>query len=402
MYTIDKESIEQKIFDSRFTLDEEVNRNIKEVFLNLVNEMCDCTNNVCKTLVESVSDRSLNNLINDIVVALIPICDEKNFEAIGLYKMVENNKKRIFIDDEYENIRVLAGDLSSKKKYRGKYIKDGVIEYFEYELKFDRSFLEVQELLFKYTQYYSIDNPVIFSPYSHKSFYVIYDDSLDKNNNKLDFCFEENGIKAIEDKNLFWNIKIERIENKTYNAKIPYGSDTRYVYSFKKNKQGKYLFPYPVNNQSIIYDIKLNTDEIEIITSKEMEDFNLLEYYDVDYTSGDLKAMISSKVLFNNKREYKGIVATRIVSEGDVEHAIAPFRKWNELSCMIVNEAEEKIIRYSSRYRVDRKDKSMFSKICTKFLRFTKKEQKFLTDYANYVMEYLEYYYPEIEWVGEK
>ena len=79
-----------------------------------------------------------------------------------------------------------------------------------------------------YAEMYSITNPVILSPYSHKSFLVVYDKEIERED--LEFCFEENGIKAIEDSNLFWNLKREIILNRTYDSKIPYGADIRYKY----------------------------------------------------------------------------------------------------------------------------------------------------------------------------
>lgn len=404
MYRIDSEGLEEKIREAKFSTDEEGNKNIRESLLSLVKELCKYTTQVNQTLVEGILERDDNSSIEDIVVALLSDADveEKNFEAVGLYKMVDANEKRIFINDEYENIRIINGDISGKKKYKGKYLKSGKVVEFEYELKFDNSFLKLQELLYKYAELYNICNPVILSPFSHKSFFVVYSNEIEKENVELDFCFEENGIKAIENKNLFWNIKKDSSLNKTYDAKVPYGTDTRYRYTFGKTKKGKYVLPYPVNNQTTIYDVIIGVNGVELVTNRDMDDFILLEYFDVDNDSSNVKAMISAGVLTSNKREYKGVITGRILSEGDVEHAIAPFREWKNLSCSIAQGNSNKIIRYSSRYRVDRKDKVMFSPISRKYICFSKTDGVFLTDYANYVIEYLEYYYPEIEWVGER
>ena len=194
MYRIDNESIEKKILDSRFIMDEEANRNMKEALIKLVKELCDYTTQVNQNLVDGVLKKDNSIYINDIIVALIPNGDDKTYESVGLFKMTDENNRRIFIDDEYENIRLINGDFSSKKRFKGKYIKGGTIEYFDYELKFDRTFLEQQELLYKYSEQYNIYNPIIFSPYSHKSFYVVYDNEIAKENVELDFCFDENCI----------------------------------------------------------------------------------------------------------------------------------------------------------------------------------------------------------------
>lgn len=402
MYKINYESIEEKISESNFVVDKEANKNMKEALIKLVKELCEYTTQVNQNLVDGILKKDDSNDLNDIIVALIPNGADKTYESVGLFKMADKNDCRIFIDDEYKNIRLINGDTTSKRIFKGKYVKDGALKYFDYELKFDRSFLEQQELLFKYSEQYNICNPMIFSPYSHKSFYLVFDSEIKKEDVELDFCFDENGIKAIQKKNLFWNIKKSTVENKTYDEKVPYGDKTKYLYRFEKTKKGKYVLPYPLHNQTIVYDVVIDENGVNIVTNKDMEDFILIEYYEVDSTSSNVKAMKSSGVLFSNEKKYSGWLTRRIVSAGDVEHAIAPFREWNGLSCRISEEGSDKITRYSARYRADRKDKSMFSAINIKYIAFSKVDNRFLDDYANYVLEFLEYYYPEIEWVGEK
>lgn len=404
MYKIDNESIEKKILNSNFFKDEEANTNMKESLIKMIKELCDYTYKVNDKLVDSALKEDNGIHVNDISVAILSNGDKKTYESVGLFNMAVEDERRIFIDDEYESIRLINGDnTSAKKKFKGKYEQEGKIVYFDYELKFERTFLELQELLFRYTEQYKIFNPMIFSPYSHKAFYVIFDSELKKKGLKLDFCFLENGIKAIQNKNLFWNIKKDIIQNRIYDGKIPYGESTKYLYRFEKTKKGKYVFPYPLNNQTIIYDIETEENGINIVTNKEMDDFVLLEYYEVDSDSNIVREKIRSKELFNNKLQYTGVPTRRIVSEGDIEHAIVPFRDWNGLKCKISRgDKGTTITRYSARYRADRKGKSMFSKIARKYITFSKAENKFLDDYANYVIMFLEYNYPEIEWVGEK
>lgn len=403
MYSINNESLREKIEKCQFSSDEEENKNFREILLNLVSGLSRYTEQVNQTLVNGILKKNCDSNINDIVVALLPNDDDQTFESVGLYKMTDKEEERIFINDEYENIRVLNGDTSGKKKFKGRFYKNGVSSEFEYELRFDRSFLKLQEMLYKFTELYTISNPVILSPYSHKSFRVVYDTEILKEKNvELDFCFEENGIKAVKNKNLFWNFKREIVEKQTYDAKIPYGTNTRYHYSFNKTKKGKYVFPCPMNNQTIIYDVAVGDNGVELVTDRDMDDFILLEYFEVDMNSALVKKIDSSGLLNSNKIDYKGTVTGRIVSEGDIEHALAPFSDWNNLKCCVISEDNKKIMRYSSRYRVDRKDRMMFSTICTRYIHFSKKDGLFLTDYANYVMEYLEYYYPEIEWAGER
>lgn len=403
MYKIDKESIEKVIADAKFVADEDGNRIIRDALYALVREMCDYTTDVNKTLLYKALTQEKDDHIGEIAVTLMPSGEEKSNEAFGFCRMVNEDPNRVFVNDEYDFIRALNGDTTGQRIYWGRYMKNGKVENFPYHLKFDRSYVELQELIYKFAEHYKVSNPIIFSPFSHKSFYLIYDSNLDKEGYELDFCFEENGIDAIQDKQLYWNIKKSVTENKTYDAKIPYGEETRYKYRFKKTKKGKYVIPLPLNNQTRIFDIQYTENGIDMTTDHDMDDFVLLEHLDVDYTASMVKALKSSKMVYSNSTGYTGIVTGRLVSKGDIEHALAPFRNLNGIKCTLSEGKEQIINRYSVKYRANRKNRVLFQIIQREYVFFSGDlNERFLNDYANYVLEYLEYFYPEIEWVGER
>ena len=402
MYEIDKESIEKKITGAKFSESSETNKAIIESLLSITKELCDYTSEVSEALISKAYFTEVHYRIDDIYTALLLVGDDAEYEAVGLYKMAEDNPYRVFLDCEYDEIRNIVGDLSQKRIYKGNYIKDGRVVAFEYSLEFDDSFIKAQERLFGYAEQYCVKNPVILSPYSYKSFTVKFDEKLNKEDFELDFCFGDNKIPVIDGAYcLYWNVRQSVDSDKTYDAKEPYGDKTKYVYSFNKTKKGNYLLPLPLNNQTKIYEIRFGEKNIEIVTDHDIEDFVVFEYFELVFNSRVVKERQSKKMLFVNRVEEKKHNQRRIVSDGDIERAIGCFREWQDICCNRSNGESKLVIRYSKKYIADRKDKTLFNTIRREYVFFKKTNNRFLTDYANYILQYLEYYYPEIEWAGE-
>ncbi len=402
MNEIDKESIEKKITYSVFSENDEENKSIKNALLAVMRELCDYTNEVNCAIVNNAHRHQENYHINDIFTALLPFGDDSEYEAIGLYRMAEYDPFRVFLDCEYDEIRNIVGDLTKREPYKGHYLKDGQQVTFKYSLGFDNTFIKMQELLFEFAEHYNVKNPLILSPYSHKSFWLVFDENLKKEGVDLDFCFEENRIPVLDgDFCLYWNIKQSTENEKTYDAKEPYGDATKYVFAFNKTKKGKILLPIPKNNQTVVFDVSFVEKGVELVTNHDIEDFIILEYIDPDLNSSIVKEILAKRLLFSNEITDKFQVHRRLLSEGDIERAIGCFMDWHDIRCERSDGNSKPIIRYSKKYRADRKSKNMFNTIRREYICMIKKDKRFLTDYANYILEYLEYYYPEIEWAGE-
>lgn len=403
MNEIDINNIEKKITNSVFSEKEQENKAIKESLLAIMRELCDYSRAVNQRLVENSLCQNTVYRINDIYTVLLPVGDEAEYEAVGLYKMAEASGQRVFLDCEYDKIKQIVGDLAEKRIYKGHYIQDGKLLPFEYSLDFDDSFLRLQEELYDFAEHYSIKNPIVFSPYSHKSFWLRFDTSLLTDDIKLDFCFEDNHIPVIEGIYcLYWNIHQGLEQEKTYDGKLPYGDSTKYVFTFPKSKRGNTPLPLPLNNQARVYDIRFVDKGVEIITDHDIDSFVVLQYADLDFNSRVIKERQSKRLLFSNAVTDGIWRLRRLLSDGDIERAIACFREWHDVSCERSNGEGRPIIRYSKKYRTDRKNKNMFDIIRREHIYIRKTNKKFLTDYANYILEYLEYYYPEIEWAGEE
>lgn len=403
MYEINFQSIEKKITSSAFSGNEDDNRAIKDSLLVLMKELCEYTYDVNRQLIFESGRCEDSNHIDVIYTTILPLDEELECESVGLYRMAENDATRVFLDCEYDEIRYIVGDLTEKKYYKGKYIKDGIEASFDYYLEFDRAFLVEHEKIFDYAEQYNVMNPIILSPYSHKSFFVKYDNDLNRDDIKLDFCFADNNIPVIQgDWCLYWNIRKSFETEKTYDAKEPYGDKTKYIFRFGKTKKGKYLLPLPNNNQTCIYDISFNEKGVDIIIDRDIEDFTVFEYFNLDMTSRIVKERQSKGMLFDNQVIGETKKHRRILSEGDIERAIGCFREWQEIHCYRTQGTGKHIVRYSKKYRADRKDKNLFNTSRREHICFKNNNRKFLNDYANFILEYLEYYYPEIEWAGEE
>jgi len=401
MYNLDKEKLKGIIEESCFSEDSEKNKQIRNAFLTFFAELSDYSEIVNNSIISRSAIPKIKGMISEVCVVLMDKSDGERFgDSIGLSRMADTSDV-VFINADHNAIKEIVGDNEASKKYLGEYIKDGKVVSFEYRLRFNRSYVEKQELLYKYAQHYTIINPIIFSPYSFKAFDVIFDRELAEE--ELDFLYQKNGLDVIgiDDRDLFWNIKVQE-ENKTYDAKIPYGDSNRYIFEFKKNKKGNYILPLPKNNQTKIYDIEFLEDCIRITTDHDMDDFFVLESLEIDESSSMIKALISNNMLYTNKNTYKGIVSGRIISEADIEHALSPFRNRFGISCKISDGSGVIIKRYTQKYRPNRNDRKLFNTISREYILFNNEtKERFLIDYINYVLECLEYYYPEIEWVGE-
>lgn len=403
MYNIEKEKLNTIIENSYFSSDVEKNRQVRNAFLAVFSELCDYSKAVNDEIMNRSEEKERTSVLPEIFVTLMDKDDgEKIGRGIGLSSMVDS-ARRFFLDDEYEEIKRLIGDYGKKVNYVGQYIKDGMAYDFTYYLKFDRSYVERQELIYKYALHYDFSNPVIYSPYSAKAVMLVCDTEIDENKCEVDYKFKENGLKMIScyEKDLFWNISVSN-ENRTYDAKEPYGDEVRYVFEFSKNKAGNYLLPLPMNNQTKVYEIEFTDCSIKITTDHDMDEFVVLEPLSIDETSSAIKTLMSVGKAFRNSNNYSGIITKRILSEADIEHAIAIFRDNHGIRCKISKGEGIIVRRYLSKYRPNRPDRKLFNLICREYVSFdTDNQNAFMIDYVNYVLEYLEYYYPEIEWVGE-
>ena len=391
-YHINKESLRELIDKYGFSPD------IKKV----MSDLCDYS--------EEVLDRMEKNILYSKAqlsacrfISLLMDCHnvEEYGELSSVYSMNTSNYN-IFVNADYEELKEIIGDNGQPRIYKGFYRSKNDTFEFEYTLRFNDRYLKIQELIFDLANLYKTENAVLFSPYIRKFFDVCISEEIPKNikPENISYEFEKNHIPVITDAVLLWNFSVTETELIRADAKIPYGQTVKYRYHFNSKKNSS-CFILPKNNQTIIYGIDANENGIDISSDHEFEEFILFEYRDVDFQNSKYKKMESAGRLYSNFTDKNCLAAKRILSQCDIEYAIYPFRDYQGIQCEITQKLNEICKRYSYKYRPSPSRQMSSRKLRRVMLKFTfERNEQFKHDYINYVLDYLDYYYPEIEWVG--
>lgn len=317
----------------------------------------------------------------------------------------------IFINEDYEKMRNLLGDFSDNKVFTGHYTHEGTTKEFLYSLEFDDSYLKCQDLLNKFCDIYQTPYRIMYSPFATKFFKIISKDTLPRSiqRDKLNFNFSENNLHVIEKAKLCWNLEIikdNRLET-IVNRIEPYGKEKKYIYTFPK-KRGNIEFCVPTDNQIIVYDYTINEQGLEISLNKDTGSFNKIIFHYIDTDSTRVKDAQEKNYFFTNDFTTP-LTPVRICSWSDIEYAIRPFRLYRNFKCEVIRPNTDEIteekyfLRYAKKFCKDRK-----APLRTKgdvYLQFSYDKPegtrlKFESDYVNYVLSYLRYYYPELDWIG--
>ena len=381
--------------------------NLESVLKSTIRELCGYNSEHLKSIEQKILFAQQPAAIGEIVLALISGMerDQNKQSYFGLteMKVIGTDGEIYFLDADYEHIREMIGDVDSDKIYTGIYQLDGNIHSFRYRLKFDNSYLKFQDLVAGFASIYPIENAVLYSPYIRKSVIVQQLDSIpDKvKADHIDYQFQQNGLSVIERANLLWNFRIESSDVKKASGRIPYKQNVKYKFHIDKSREGNWRYALPKNNQTIIYDVSFSEDGIDLILDRELEEFWIAEYQVIDWDNTEIKKMINAGRIHTNHAAKSILQNRRILSQGDIEFAIYPFRNSNGCKCEIADNLEKVCIRYSSKYRNHMKNRVKYPKAKQVKLRFSSETSSFFyDDYINFVLLYLEYYYPEIEWVG--
>ena len=413
---INADKLEELVNKTQYMEDPDLNASFRKLIIKTINELDRYTERTLKQLEFQVLKNNSFEKKYPIFTALIDDEQQKeypfnNMHEIKIFpedakKVKNSNPGKIFLDAEYSEIcRILGDNLATPKICTGCYRKGNEKQEFKYHLKFDDSFLEMQDTLCRLSEIYEVDNAILYSPYIHKAVKVVFDEQIPEKPEEISYQFNKNGIPVKENKFLLWNFRACETKIRKADARKPYGDTERYIYYFssKDQKSNRRIYAVPGNNQTLVFDAGFNMDEdgketTFIVIDREMESFILFEYFDIDS-----ETVAKNKSLYCNMVERTDLLPSRIISEGDIELAIAPFRNISGRKCETAeSELTEKCRRYSAKYRGSSSSFSAgFKKIKTVYLKFSSKEkEKFFDDYINYVLEYLDHYYPETEWVG--
>ena len=338
---------------------------------------------------------------------LYPVCefqidDEEDLNNNSNLYYYEN----VFLNCSYSEINnILNKTYIAKVKY-----EDGTIKEVKYYIIFDNSLIEKEKIIYDISNQYNINFPNIFSPYSRK-FAAIYIDLVglekDKKYIEVDLALNENNLSKyiLEDKILLWNLFIENSDSfcskneKVNKGMLPYEDEIYYKYKFDDLENNKYILI-----EDDFYELDRKDESVIVKSKKDINNkYKKVEISEVN--EEELKA-ISEKYFLNeyNKSFYdKKILRTK----ADVNYVVRGFNK-NRFNFSVeyidFNKEEHKIIqRYGKDFKYHSFDDGLikFSNKSKCYLKFTGDINSiYFEDYVNYVLSYLENYYPEYTWVG--
>lgn len=403
--------------------DEQLRNTLKKTFSELTTYEKDVLEKVQRQVAENLSARKETwDYLWQINTALVKNSDVENMKNKGFNEIKVGNgifEKNTFKDKSLEDrakdfknesqffLECAYEDLENicQKQYKGCIFNEsGEAKYFHYSLIPQYRFIKKEEILFKTADLYKITRPVIFSPYARRAVDIRLEDiSLDefiaggKTNTSL--MLEDNGLKdkLLTDYRLMWNVEIE---DGTEVLTSSSDSDS-YQYFYDPNEEN--VFIYPQDECDAIYK---KEDRIEVIyhdeaKSDKYEKVTIMPVDDEDYDR-----------CFVNEFDYKQFdkeITLRTVA--DINNVLTRFRnKTNGFHCrfaQIIDKHQLKsdiIRRYKKEHSYLKNKNDLYAGAlrykpycCIDFYG----NGMFLTDYANYVLYYMEQNYPEFNWIGK-
>lgn len=364
----------------------------------------------CENVIGSLEDKILAQQANSTKIlipeiALALITDKKLLKSNNVLTALSTQQEKIlFLDADYDEVRSFLGDIDNERYFTGKYFFEGKQHDFKYKLSFYNDFLSFQKILLKAASIYNIANPILFAPFLRKSFSVIILNSIPEDAEDVNYMFQENNIPVIEEAVLASNLQKSSTKLLQADAKTPYNGTVRFIFRFEKSKTGYYKLALPKNNQTLIYDINFTDEALELTINKELEEFLIIEYRQVNWDDVEMKRLLNANRMFCNYVEISPLQNKRIISQSDIYFAVSPFKNFHGVQCEVVNELNNVCVRYSSKYCVkppENRRGKIFRQVKLKFsFNDVQNHPRFIIDYINFVIMYLEYFYPEIEWIG--
>lgn len=412
------ESKINSIIDKSNLKDNEVKQMLKKTFGELVKYEVNLLDKVQQQVKEKLENAVINwNFLWQIETVLVPKNDVNSMENQGFVTLnvgnsiffkqntLENSAKnfkdesQFFLECAYEDMENIC-----RKQYCGYIWKDdGEKQEFHYTLVPHYRFIKQEELLFKIAELYKITRPVIFSPYARRAVDIRIDDVDEEDffEGKIDFKLDENGLqdKLIRNYVLMWNVLVENDSISNLPNLIP--DDKNGYYQFFCDANEEFIYP-----KEQCDDICKYKDKIEILYHEEPQS-GKYEKITINPLNGEFfdKSFIN---IFNDERFNKAI---SLRTKSDINAVLLRFRdKKRNLECNfsdIVNKhklMENVILRYKKEHAYFKhKDELYMSGLrykpccCVNFYG----EGIFLTDYVNYVLQYMEQNYPEFNWIGK-
>lgn len=312
-----------------------------------------------------------------------------------------------FVNASYNEIE----NFCAPKKYQGLFVSnDGTKKNFTYTLQRHERFIYHERILFELAALYKIRRPIIFSPYARKAVDVkISGVSASDFSNRKNFDLllaENNLLEKLQIGKLYWNVKIEQDEIQSGSTVEEYfGADGNLI---------RYEYFHTFNNDENIFVLPAqHCDDLHIKIDGGERKFKL------GYSSV-LKERAYKKITLLNFEKNSSEIFTndfprpndklRLRTEGDVEKVLSCFNatRTGKIFPAKFESFNAKNFKPLPIYRREDKyfiapETHLLGKIRNKpicVINFGGGAGIFKTDYANFVIHYLEQNYPEFNWAG--
>ncbi len=309
-----------------------------------------------------------------------------------------------FLRTSYENFCEIVED--AQKIYEGCFL-DNPERKFSYRLQLNVEYVKKERILQKLCNIYNVEAPLIFSPYARRAVDIEIIEGLSKEDYGLaDFCWKQNGlmnddVEMIAGNILAWNIEVSEKNPESEGNK----TDTKYYvypYIIPKGTTSYILPDTPLTN---IVNPVIQENSICIYTRKQLEDTQaeLVTVYDTSNDSDD-------KNIFQCRQKNHLYTPGVLRTKGDAEAILQEFEmrprwecRFND--CLPPGKGEEGIRGYREEHKYEYAltsdgllwgDMRQRPQIVIGF----KGELLFLTDYANYVLQYMREHFPLYRWAG--
>lgn len=378
----------------------ELNTEEKIVFNEIFSEVIKNYENIISELKKQVINSLSNNIeIMNICTRIVDKDKLSSYKKVG-FGILGDNKECIKNHDlEYYCTGLLKCKYSNlksycKKTYEGSYVdKKGTKKPIKYKFSYNLSAIEKEIILDEIARQYNIETNIVYSPYSRRmvDIHLITKEELDKES--IDLELEKNKLEDILqlDKYLVWNVKIENVtQAETIDYTNAYQDKLNYIHEFKY-EENKYI-----SCDVEVIDIIKDDKKIKIVTRDPDAKFEIIKISKIDEI--DLN-IFSNNVNFTNGLE-------RLRTKSQINHAINQYLLPPFENCVIdiltENNNRQLIEIYENVHRNKRETDEFLIKSYSKelYIVLDNSEEEFAEDFYNYLVDNLNYKYPEFKWIG--
>ena len=350
-----------------------------------------------KSEVETELKSGRNSL--PIITALVPresisAMTERSFHVI---ETPEENSG-VFLRCPYEEVAELCKETFTGRNGSKK---------FSYRLVPHKRFIEQETRLFRLAEFYKIKTPIIFSPYARRAVDIQILDEIDSA--EYDFDFSSNAAlkgKIIDNCVLMWNVSVKaNVESKGYIS--PNDDEVFHRYIFDSGISKKSFVLPPVSSEILVEAKRISDTRIDIISSGELDDgaFEILKIAAPKFD----KAFPDDLEIFVNTCDANRLFEkNRLRTVGDVNYILSALAQ-DKFSCAFESfgdaPPENQITPYQKNfghnYFTSRAEELFKLRTKLPYCRVKfKAPEGYLTDYANFVLHFLNRNYPEFFWTG--